>query len=79
MPRVRIHRGLLVSQDRQVTRPGPLDIGAVAQEVHLGGHVVGVYVLLKYASNAQNFAGLVALVRSTVSDLLPARLRAPIV
>jgi hypothetical protein len=64
-------RGLLVSQDRQGPRPGTLDNGADAQEVHLGGHPVGVYVLLKYAIDAQNFVGSVALVRSTVSVLLP--------
>ena len=58
---------------------GTLNTGADAQEVHLGGHVVGVYVLLKYAINAQNFVASEALVRSTISDLLPERLRAPIV
>ena len=34
---------------------------------------------LKYAINAQNFVASEALVRSTISDLLPERLRAPIV
>ena len=58
---------------------GTLNTGADAQEVHLGGHVVGVYVLLKYAINAQNYVASEALVRSTISDLLPERLRAPIV
>ena len=59
--------------------PGSLNTGADAHEVHLGGHVVGVYVLLKYAINAQNYVAAEALVRSTISDLLPERLRAPIV
>jgi hypothetical protein len=59
--------------------PGTLNTGADAQEVHLGGHVVGVYVLLKYAINAQNFVASEALVRATITELLPERLRAPIV
>ncbi len=59
--------------------PGTLNTGADAREVHVGGHVVGVYVLLKYAINAQNFVASEALVRAAISELLPERLRAPIV
>ena len=59
--------------------PGTLNTGADSQEVHLGGHLVGVYVLLKYGINAQNFVASEALMRSMISDLLPERLRAPIV
>ncbi|CAB5008413.1 MAG: hypothetical protein F2892_03830 [Actinobacteria bacterium] len=58
---------------------GTLKTGADSQEVHLGGHLVGVYVLLKYGINAQNFVASEALMRSMISDLLPERLRAPIV
>ena len=64
---------------QSATSPGILNTGADSQEVHLGGHLVGVYVLLKYGINAQNFVASEALMRSMISDLLPERLRAPIV